>query len=74
MTLRQLRESKGISQSALARKLELTPAAIHRIESMGTTLVTTLEAYAEAIGCDFIEAWRASVETRNAAQHAVAQS
>lgn len=41
---------------------------------MGTTLVTTLEAYAEAIGCDFIEAWRASVETRNAAQHAVAQS
>jgi len=66
MTLRQLRESKGIGPVAVAKRLGVTYAAIWKIETTGETHLTTLEAYAAALNIPFSEVYAASVQTRQA--------
>ena len=65
MTLRELRGSKGVNPSEVARRMGMTPHNIYRFEEQGTTLITTLECYAAAIDCDVKEVWDAARATRD---------
>ena len=51
--IKEIRESKGISQRALARKLGMDPGALNRIENgSGNLLTNTLFDIAEALDVD----------------------
>lgn len=50
MTLAELRATTHLTQRDVAHRMNLTQAAICRIETQGRTSITTLERYAAAIG------------------------
>ncbi len=49
MTLYELRESKGISQHEMARRLQMTQPAISRMEREGSTTIDTFRRYAKVL-------------------------
>lgn len=64
MNLTQLRESRRLSREAVARTLGMKYHGIRRLEEEGTTHLSTLEAYAEALGVPFEVVYQASRATR----------
>ena len=48
--LRELRQSRGITQVALARRLGVTQATLSQLENQGDARVSTIRAWAEALG------------------------
>lgn len=49
-TLAELRQERGLSQRALARRLGLTQAQVSRTEHQPDPLLSTLASYLEALG------------------------
>ena len=64
MTLKQLREDKGVGLRQLARTIKKTPAAIVKMERVGSAKMATFESYAEGIGVTFEDVRMAAKETR----------
>ena len=51
VTLRELREKKGVTQEELARKLETKKSAISRLENHAEDIrISTLDKYLSALG------------------------
>lgn len=69
MTLTELRKSKDLSKSEVARRMEKDGAPgtyqnVSRLEETGTGPITTLEAYAAALEVTFADVYNASRATR----------
>jgi transcriptional regulator with XRE-family HTH domain len=67
MTLKELRKSKGVTPVDLSRRLNISYTALYKIERDGSTRLTTLQAYADIIGCDLQTVSEAAKETRRQA-------
>lgn len=52
MTLAMVRHAAGLTQSELARRLEVTQAAVARTEKRGDMLLSTLRSYLAAAGAE----------------------
>jgi len=50
LTLRQLRESRKMTQSAIAERLDIGQHSVSRMESRGDIKLSTLRTYIEALG------------------------
>lgn len=50
VALKQLRELSGLTQSTMAKRLDIGQAAISKIESRGEVQITTVQKYVEALG------------------------
>ena len=50
MSLRELRESVGRTQRAIARRVEMTQPQLSRIEARSDHLTSTLRKYVRALG------------------------
>lgn len=50
LTLRQLREQVNMTQSDIAKRLEIGQDSVSRMENRGDIKLSTLQAYIEALG------------------------
>lgn len=55
MTLRELRESTGLKQAEVARRMKMSRVAVWKLENSGSARIGTLEEYATATGIPFDE-------------------